>query len=278
MTVLAALATLAPTSASARHLKEGDVRFKTTCNYSHTAPDDPIVLPDQPGASHLHDFFGNKGTDASTTTYKILTNVADTTCNNSRDFAAYWYPEVTSDGVKVIPSRMTAYYRLGRKHPNIQPYPPGLKMIAGWSHHDGPSPHAGWQCGELPGNDPLPAIPVCTNGDVKMVVRYPDCWDGVNRDSSDHRSHMAYSLAGTDANQCPSTHPVPVPGLTTYANYESVSPGASLSSGDESTVHGDFFNGWDRRELQRLIDKCLNAGAFCESGGTTVGTRHSKKR
>src|SRR3954454_23956536 len=41
--------------------------FATICDYSHQAPDDPIVKPNQPGASHLHQFFGNATTDAAST-------------------------------------------------------------------------------------------------------------------------------------------------------------------------------------------------------------------
>src|SRR5581483_11682758 len=32
--------------------------FATVCDFSHEAPDDPIAKPNQPGASHLHQFFG----------------------------------------------------------------------------------------------------------------------------------------------------------------------------------------------------------------------------
>ena len=42
-------------------------RFITRCNYTHTLLDDPIVKPNQPGASHSHDFFGNVTTNAATT-------------------------------------------------------------------------------------------------------------------------------------------------------------------------------------------------------------------
>ena len=33
--------------------------FKVDCTFVKSAMDDPIVLPNQPGASHAHDFFGN---------------------------------------------------------------------------------------------------------------------------------------------------------------------------------------------------------------------------
>src|SRR4051794_40385059 len=42
-------------------------QFTTRCTLSHERADDPIVKPNQPGASHLHEFFGNTTTNASTT-------------------------------------------------------------------------------------------------------------------------------------------------------------------------------------------------------------------
>jgi len=43
---------------------------------------------------------------------------------------------------------------------------------------------------------------------------FPTCWDGVNVDSPDHKSHVAYPIKGTfeEANwECPDTHPVRLP-------------------------------------------------------------------
>jgi hypothetical protein len=46
------------------------------------------------------------------------------------------------------------------------------------------------------------------------------CWDGVNLDSPDHKSHVAYPTAGpatfsgsSTGGACPSTHPVKIPQL-----------------------------------------------------------------
>src|SRR3954452_17242164 len=52
--------------------------FATLCPFSHQAPDDPIVYPGQPGKSHLHTFFGNATTDASSS-YDSL-RAGATTC------------------------------------------------------------------------------------------------------------------------------------------------------------------------------------------------------
>ena len=43
------------------------VSFVSRCTFSHRAPDDPIVYPAQPGASHDHTFLGNKTTNAFST-------------------------------------------------------------------------------------------------------------------------------------------------------------------------------------------------------------------
>ena len=40
---------------------------KIECGASHFAPDDPIVFPGQRGAAHMHEFFGNTSTNASST-------------------------------------------------------------------------------------------------------------------------------------------------------------------------------------------------------------------
>src|SRR5688572_33265149 len=50
-----------------RHTPNGQFRFVSGCGFSHRAPDDPIVGPGKPGTSHMHDFFGNRSTDAHST-------------------------------------------------------------------------------------------------------------------------------------------------------------------------------------------------------------------
>src|SRR5215207_7095069 len=51
-----------PAGPSARAL--AGVNFISVCAFSHRAPDDPIVSPGQPGASHDHSFVGNASTSA----------------------------------------------------------------------------------------------------------------------------------------------------------------------------------------------------------------------
>lgn len=51
----------------------------------------------------------------------------------------------------------------------------------------------------------------CPDG-IRMELMFPSCWDGVNLDSDDHKSHVAYPdlvISG----DCPDTHPERLPGL-----------------------------------------------------------------
>jgi hypothetical protein len=65
-------------------------QFVLRCGYSHTLPDDPIVFPGQPGASHLHDFYGNTGVNAFSTFETML--AGETNCRVPSDTAGYWPP------------------------------------------------------------------------------------------------------------------------------------------------------------------------------------------
>src|SRR6266704_3483524 len=71
------------------------------CHHSHYLPDDPIVFPGQPGATHLHDFLGNNTTDANSTlaSLQAASNPWNSTCPaNTADTAAYWFPAVLESG------------------------------------------------------------------------------------------------------------------------------------------------------------------------------------
>ena len=71
-------------------------QFVVECGFSHTAADDPIVYPGQPGASHLHVFFGNTDVDAHTVAADLPTG--GTTCDQPLDRAAYWAPALPWNG------------------------------------------------------------------------------------------------------------------------------------------------------------------------------------
>src|SRR5687768_6865683 len=89
--ILAALAS-APT-ATAASIDHG-ASFAVRCNFSHRAQVDPIRVPGSP-SGHMHDFFGNKTTGASSTYQSMTAGRATTTCSRPEDTAGYWIPTVS---------------------------------------------------------------------------------------------------------------------------------------------------------------------------------------
>ncbi len=113
------------------------VSFVVRCRLSHEASDDPILLPGKPGASHLHSFFGNRTTNASSSFASL--SGRQTSCDDSGDTASYWLPAPV--GAKWTAIR--AYYGAGQLNPgDIAPFPDGLALIGGNPrYHDGHDQH-----------------------------------------------------------------------------------------------------------------------------------------
>lgn len=244
-------------------------QFVVECAHSHFLPDDPIVFPGQPGASHLHAFFGNTTTDASSDLDSLL--AGDTTCEQRLDRAAYWVPALLDAGEPVTADKVTAYYRPGPgvDPADVQPYPPGLQLLAGDPVATEPQPttRVAWTCGTGAEREAVP--PVCPDGrDLRLLVTFPDCWDGRQLATPDHRSHASYSSGGA----CPATHAVPVPQLTVAVAYPISGDGhdLALASGGLLTGHADFVNAWDQDKLVTEVADCLNRGLVC---GVTSGRR-----
>jgi hypothetical protein len=238
------------------------VNFVESCRLSHRAPDDPIVFPGRPGASHEHTFVGNRSTSAFST-YASLRS-ADTTCRRPEDTAAYWVPALYRGTELVLPDRATIYYRRGTLAP-VRPFPANLRMIAGDAAATSPQGMrvTFWSCGALSGvarSSTAPACPATRGSFLRLHVRFPSCWDGVHVDSGDHRSHMAYAVR----RRCPSTHPFPVPAVTQIYRYATRGgDGFALASGGQFSAHADFVNAWRQSALETLVDECLNALVHC---------------
>jgi hypothetical protein len=246
--------------------------------------DDPIVFPGRPGASHLHTFFGNTGTDASST-YESLRNTGNGTCDGGiANRSAYWVPSLLdAGGAPVVPTWSFQYYKSGQRSvaaASVNHLPDGLRIIAGdpkASSAQSPEIMA-WWCGSSPGAS-APSIPNCRAGDSLILgVTFPQCWDGVHVDSADHRSHMAYPTYGVG---CPADHPVAVPVLTIHAEWlvpAAGFTGARLSSDMHSpgpgglSGHADFFEGWNPAIRNTFTDRCVRAAMNCEVRALGDGT------
>ena len=236
-------------------------QFVVECGFSHAAPDDPIVHPGEPGASHLHQFFGAEAVDAHSTP-DALRGTA-TTCQQQLDTASYWAPALYDDGEVVDPLRLNAYYRPG---PGVDPaevvaFPAGLAMISGDPAATAPqaSSTVGWHCGTSPDLSSEP--PTCpADATLGLRVTFPDCWDGERIDSADHRAHMARSRDGG----CPAEHPVAVPQLVMDIHYPVWGEASlALASGTVHSAHADFLNAWDQRKLETEVRSCINRQLVC---------------
>jgi hypothetical protein len=258
--------TTTTTTAPTKQPSFADASFAFDCLFSHSLSDDPIVYPGQSGASHSHDFFANTSTNAHSTLNSL--RAAGTTCTKApQDKAAYWVPSLYVGGTKVNPQRVKAYYVLGGKAVgSIKTFPDGLRIISGDPKATAPQRTltTTWACsdGRPKEFNRSSEVPNCPEGaHLVMTVRFPDCWDGVNVDSADHRSHMAQNRSdGT----CPSSHPVPVPELVLVVHYPiKGGRGVTLSSGGTYSAHADFFNAWDPVTLAALVERCLNGVQKC---------------
>jgi hypothetical protein len=245
-------------------------RFIVDCDYSHSLPDDPIVYPRAPGASHLHDFFG--ATEANAFTRAETLVEGDTTCETQQDTAGYWAPALLDgEGRPIEPIGSDAYYRAGPgvDPQDVEPFPFGLTIIGGDASATEAQDTAvvGWSCGPNPLRHTTP--PPCQEGNPLILrVTFPDCWNGEDLTSPDHLSHMARS--GPDG--CPDEHPVAVPQLEFVVEYPVYGADAAelyLASGSIETAHADFYNAWEPEKLADEVRYCINADVVCGSPSLT---------
>ena len=244
-------------------------QFLVECELSHVAADDPIVYPGQPGASHRHAFFGNDTVDAFSTTTSMA--AGGTTCEQRLDRAAYWVPVLFDGDREVAAIKSTAYYRAGLDvdPTTVEPYPQGLAMIAGSAAATAPQPIevVAWTCGVSGLRSATP--PECApDRMLRMIVTFPDCWNGTDLDTADHIAHLAYSTAGA----CPPTHPRVLPQLQFSVEYDhhGSTAGLHLASGGVLSGHADFINVWDADKLRTEVESCIHRDVVC---GITSGRR-----
>jgi hypothetical protein len=264
-----------PTAEQPSDSGDGTGAFRNVCQFSHMKFDDPIVFPGKERASHLHTFFGNTQTDASSTAESIR-NTGNSTCRGGiANRTAYWVPALLdAHGRPQAPEEGTFYYKSGYEGiapSSVKIFPQGLRMIAGSAKATSAQAHAYWGCFEnYCGHVPtIPTVPVGEH--VVMTVVFPQCWNGVDLDSSDHKSHMAYPENGA----CPSTHPVSIPEISFNILYKYPAGGMAgwrLASDmyDKSlpggySVHGDWFDGWDPEVAKTFVTNCTGKAKDCHS-------------
>ncbi len=264
-----------PTSELPLTGQSGAVRVP--CTVSHMSNDDPIVYPNQSGAAHHHTFFGNTSTNAKSD-LSNMANVGNSTClGGIMNRSAYWMPSMinTVTHTPTAPTTAIFYYKTGYTVPAqyITAPPKGLRMIAGNSKGSSVANAGGlFTCIDSGGNS-LPwstSIPNCAVGTyLQMNIGFPQCWDGVNLDSPDHKSHMAYPDGRLPtANKCPATHPIAIPNISVNFNFTITRVDQTktwrLASDNYSDTlpggfssHADWVNGWNEQVMASIVKNCL---------------------
>ncbi|WP_049577695.1 DUF1996 domain-containing protein [Streptomyces sp. SBT349] len=246
--------------------------FQANCRVSHTAPDDPIVYPGAPGASHDHTFMGNTTTNAHSDGESLDTG--GTTCKVPGDLTAYWMPTMFDGDREVRPiGDQVIYYKSGiRDHTTVRPFPTGLRYVVGSPVQSEAefldATVQGWECGDSYDNGNIPAH--CAAGS-QLNVRFqaPSCWDGRHLDSPDHQAHMSYPVVENGADVCPDSHPVAVPMIEFKMAFpvDGDMSGVHLASGEGYSFHYDVFNAWDEPTLAAMVEHCINGGLQCDARG-----------
>ncbi|KAG7531200.1 hypothetical protein FFLO_04559 [Filobasidium floriforme] len=257
---------------------------------------DPIRTEGKP-ASHVHRIAGSSAL-METVTYEELRASECTTAEVEDDKSLYWQPTLYYQSAagtfqRLDPDGGLVVYWKADKAGDDEPLfdmPNGLRIIAGDPKRNTPHDNAvfedratGFKCfcqGGPQCHDAGAPVISYNFEDVKKyncdIIRletdFPNCWDGVNTDSPDHKSHMAYSEG-----PCPASHPKRIPTTRIeawygVANIPWTTEGMlTLSNGDQTgySIHGDFINGFDGGDvnaphdapLTRALMECNMQGA-----------------
>jgi hypothetical protein len=262
-----------PASANATTLQG---KFLQNCPNSGVAKIDPIVNPGvlDGGADHIHTFHG--GTPSPSATAPVLLG-GPTTCFIQDNHTLYWMSAIiATDGSTVGAGSMSSYYcacwlnTAALPGGKIQPPPFGLSMIAGDSKSTTTQSATiiHFSC-DAPGQSPVTTIPKTCPAGVGIVadINYPNCWNGRDLDSPDHKSHVAYNRTKFDASGNPLGQGCPdgwvgIPQVQAEFHFPPKAVGGRLDS-DHGTdpaghsMHADVRFAWQGQTIAELM-KCVN--------------------
>jgi len=282
------------------HLNETKIRMRVMMN--QVGRFDPKVFPGQPNTGHVHTFMGGCGLNPYTT------NIQDVTTSTYQGGAlvksVFWSPTpiIQYTGEMLKHSGTVIYYLGGSdindldlSNPNIfQHIPDGFFMITGSGAVDEISSQTEYATNCFPRagssdtgqyNIGKAIFPDCNEGDgISIKIPYPQCWDGVHLDSSDHKSHVHFKLTAAQrnalpaderlANFCPITHPIRIDSVIAINSWL-LPPGYRGNIVKyESNVfpHMDYWAHYSNSPTQaitwkQVLDDCIiNPGLSCGVG------------
>ncbi|OBT70619.1 hypothetical protein VF21_10349 [Pseudogymnoascus sp. 05NY08] len=202
--------------------------FTVNCQPLTIQRGDPIINPGAISA-HVHAVIGGTAFQ-QTMGLNTALNAKDTTCDKKIDKSNYWQPQLyhqNSDGsFDLIHFQGSAVYYLNRACDyeagrtqclsGFSPAAPpaGLRMVTGnpmrRTIDESLFEHQAMQhvCLNADSSDDTYSLPKQSCDRMRAETFFPSCWDGVNLDSDNHSSHMAYPAIGTyDGGVCPESHP-----------------------------------------------------------------------
>jgi len=266
---------------------EGQRTFTLNCAPLSIQRSDPIVQPGVP-SQHVHSIIGGNAFQRTMGPMDAL-KADSTTCNKALDHSNYWVPQLyhqRADNMwEMVEYRGSAvYYQLRAcdYQPNARScnytmpfktplaFPDGFRMVAGdplrRTQNDSDFAQKAVHVACIGGNGQFTGFPPHHCDTMRWEVYFPSCWDGVNLDSPDHKSHMAYPAIGDfNFGVCPQSHPVALFSLF-YEFFYTSGPYTdrkfAFANGDPTGYgfHGDFLMGWTNRTLLQSAHRdCVNA-------------------
>ncbi len=248
----------------------------------HLNSDNFMVAPGKRnGAQHVHDYVGNLDSDAFSDEESL--HAAGTTCDRNNQSTFFWPVlrdtrgsdvDADRDGGgkdgnvgRILRPRSAELRFLGSKAGKVEALPDDLTIITGDAKiksNGEANKMAQWTCTGFT-NRITDKYPLCPAGSKLMrIIDFPNCWDGENLDSANHRTHTAFA---DDDGGCEDGF-TSIPQLRITLSYDRPDGrNFALDSfpdqrHDPRTEHADFMAIAPQGVLN-LMANCINSGRNC---------------